>query len=260
MRRAIVLFLICVSLTFAATVRLYLKDGTYQRVREYKVLSDRVRYYTLERGDWEEVPLDLVDLKRTDAEVKARDEATKEEVAAVAVEEKAERQAAAEVAKVPERTGAYMVDGTQIVAIAPAEITLVMDKKRHILQVLMPAPVLSGKGWVEIKGDTSKNVAPSNMPEFYIRLEKEERFGILRLSPGKGGARILEKVSVIPISKEIREEQDQVQVFRRQLGEGLYKIWPMKALEPGEYAVVEFSPAETDGIKLQGWDFSVRAK
>ena len=100
MRRVFVLVLICVSLASAASTRLYLKDGTYQLVREYKVLSDRVRYYTLERGDWEEVPLDLVDLKRTEAEVNAREEATKEETAALAVEEKAERQAAAEVAKV----------------------------------------------------------------------------------------------------------------------------------------------------------------
>lgn len=259
MRRVFVLFLICLSLAFAGTTRLYLKDGTYQLVREYRVVADRVRYYTVERGDWEEIPLDLVDLKRTEAEVKAREEGMKEETAALGVEEKAERQAAAEVAKVPVETGAYMVDGGQIKAIPPAEVTLVMDKKRRILQVLMPAPILSGKGWVEIKGDASKNVASSNMPEFYIRLEKEERFGILRVTPGKG-IRIVERVSVIPVSRQIMEEQDQVQVFRRQIGEGLYKIWPMKELEPGEYAVVEFSPAETEGIKLQTWDFSVREK
>jgi hypothetical protein len=260
-RRVLVLFFVGLSLAFAATSRLYLKDGTYQLVREYKVLADRVRYYTVERGDWEEIPLELVDLKRTEAEVKSREDSTKEEAAALAVEEKAERQAAGEVAKVPVNTGAYLVDGAQIKTIPPAEITLVMDKKRRILQVLTPAPILSGKGWVEIKGETSKNIAPSNMPEFYIRLEKEERFGILRLTsmPAKG-IRILERVSVIPVSKEIMEEQDQVQVFRRQLGEGLYKIWPMKALEPGEYAVVEFTPAETEGIKLQSWDFSVRPK
>jgi hypothetical protein len=259
MPRAILLLFLSVATLFASTVRLYLKDGTYQLVREYKVVEDRVRYYTVERGDWEEIPLDLVDLKRTEAEVKAHDEALKEDAAAQAAEEKAEREARAEVARVPVETGAYMVDGKEMKAIKPAEITLVMDKKRRILQVLTPAPILSGKGSVEIKGETSANAAPSNMPEFYLRLEKEERFGIIRLTPGKG-VRIVEKVSIIPVANQMEEQQDQVQVFRRQLGPGLYKIWPMKPLEPGEYAVMEFTPAETEGIKLQAWDFSVKPK
>ncbi len=60
------------------------------------------------------------------------------------------------------------------------------------------------------------------------------------------------------MTKEIIEEQDQVEVFRRQLGDGLYKIWPMKPLEAGEYAVYEFTPAEFNGVSIQTWDFSVR--
>src|ERR1700674_4736018 len=44
---------------FGATVRLYLKDGTYQLVREFQVLSDRVKYLSAERGEWEEIPLEL---------------------------------------------------------------------------------------------------------------------------------------------------------------------------------------------------------
>jgi hypothetical protein len=257
MLRAILLLLLSVAAAIASTARLYLKDGTYQLVREYKVVEDRVRYYTVERGDWEEIPLDLVDLKRTEAEIKAHDEALKEDAAALAAEEKADRAAKAEVAKVPVELGAYMVDGNEIKTIKPAEITLVMDKKRRILQVLMPAPILSGKGTVEIQGGTSANVAPSNAPEFYLRLEKEERFGIIRLTPGKG-VRVVEKVSIIPVANQMDEQQDQVQVFRHQLGPALYKIWPMKPLLPGEYAVMEFTPAETEGIKLQAWDFSVK--
>jgi hypothetical protein len=34
--------------------RLILKDGTYQIVRQYQVMGDRVRYMSLERGgEWE---------------------------------------------------------------------------------------------------------------------------------------------------------------------------------------------------------------
>ncbi len=63
----------------AANVRLYLKEGGYHVVREYQVQSDRVRFYSVERSDWEEIPLELVDLKRTEAELKERQAALAEE-------------------------------------------------------------------------------------------------------------------------------------------------------------------------------------
>ena len=50
---------------FAANIKLYLKDGNFHLVREYKVERDRVHFYSVERSQWEDIPLELVDLKRT---------------------------------------------------------------------------------------------------------------------------------------------------------------------------------------------------
>jgi hypothetical protein len=64
MRRVLVALFVLAFSAFAGNVKLYLKDGGYQLVREYQVQTDRVRYYSVERSQWEEMPLDLVDPNR----------------------------------------------------------------------------------------------------------------------------------------------------------------------------------------------------
>ena len=92
-------------------------------------------------------------------------------------------------------------------------------------------------------------------PEFYIRLSAEERFGILRMSEHKGN-RVVEKLTILPVVKEIVEEPEIVPTFQHQVGEGLYKIWPEKPLAAGEYAVVEYTEGK---VNMQVWDFAISA-
>ncbi len=100
----LVAILFCMP-AWAAVIKLYLKDGTYQLAREYQVVEDRVKFYSTDRGEWEEIPLDLVDLKKTEKEIKEREEEVREDTKANAEEDKAERAAAREIAKVPHGTG-----------------------------------------------------------------------------------------------------------------------------------------------------------
>ena len=52
MRRLLFLLAVFVLTLSAANFKLYLKDGSFHLVREYKVQGDRVNYYSVERSDW----------------------------------------------------------------------------------------------------------------------------------------------------------------------------------------------------------------
>ena len=208
-----ILSLLFISVTlFGATVRLYLKDGTYQSTSEYHVLTDRVRYMSTERGEWEEIPLELVDLD---------------------------------------------IHGDKLETVKVAESKIVDNKKRSVLKVLSPIPLVPGKETLEIDGDKSAMQIADTHPEFFFRLSNVERFGLIKVTPTKKGSRVVENIQIVPVTKEIVQEMQQVDTFKKQVGELVYRIWPENALEPGEYALVEYTE-EMDKINIQVWDFSIK--
>jgi hypothetical protein len=249
----VTLCLLCLS-AFAASLKLYLKDGNYHVVREYQVQGDRVRYYSVERSDWEEIPLELVDLKRTEAEVKERQAALAEEVKVLTADDQAERQQREEMQRVPRDPGVYLVDGKELKPIKQAESKAVTNKGRSVLKILTPIPVVAGQATVELDGERSANLVADPEPEFYFRLAYNERFGIFKLAPKKN-ARVVQKWSIIPVSDETVEDQEEVPILRQQIEEDLYKIWPKEPLKPGEYAVVEYTAGRRN---IQVWDFACR--
>jgi len=89
MRRFLFALFVLALAAFAANSKLYMKDGSFQLVTEYQVQTDRVRFYSVERSQWEEVPLDLVDLRRTESEAAERQAERAQEVKATSEEEKA---------------------------------------------------------------------------------------------------------------------------------------------------------------------------
>ena len=85
------LLVLLAALPLAADLKLYLKEGGFHVVREFEIKPDRVRFYSTERADWEEMPLDLVDLKKTEAEQKRRATSEAEQKKADTTEREAER-------------------------------------------------------------------------------------------------------------------------------------------------------------------------
>ena len=231
----------------AATIQLFLKDGTSQKVKEYQVVDDRVKYLSAERGEWEEIPKDLVDFAKTEGAVKAALQADEAETKAEVEEKLAEREARREVRSVPQEPGAYYVDAAgKIVPLKLAESKLVTNKRRALLTVLSPIPAFAGKATVEIEGTQSNFKVSEDRPNFYFRLAKEERMELVRLKLNpKKIARVVQNLDILPVVKEIVTNMEIVETFRRQVGEGLYKVWPTESMEAGEYALLEYTEGKS---------------
>jgi len=238
---------------FAANLRLYLKDGDYQVVREYQVVQDRVRYYSMDRADWEEIPLELIDLKRTEKENAEKTAAMAETLKQDKAEDDAIRGDRKLVASIPDSVGPYWIDGQSLIPLVSAPVTMANSATRRILQVLTPAPIVAGKTTITIDGKAAKFRLTTGEPEFFFRLAQYERFGIIKLDPKKN-ERVVETIEILPTGEDPEEFQKVVPVFKKQLGEQLYKVWPEEPLAPGEYALVEFTGGQID---IQVWDFGV---
>jgi len=245
-----------IGTTWAANQKLYMKDGSFHIVREYQVQSDRVHFYSIERSDWEDIPLDLVDLKRTQAEATERQTRLEEDAKVMAQEEKAEKDLEKEMRRIPQDPGVYWLLGNEVQVMKLADSSVHTDKGRAILKKLSPIPVITGKATLEIAGAHSLNVFTNPEQEFYIQLTEPERFGIAKLTT-KGAVRIVENVTTLPVVNEIVEEPTLVDILKKELDSGLYKIWPKEKLEPGEYAVVEYTESK---LNIQVWDFAIKAK
>lgn len=169
--------------------RLILKDGSYQIVRKYEMVGDRVRYLSLERGgDWEEMPESLVDWEATrkwerdhsDQTAMAGDDASPamKEAEDIDKEEAAERaeQAARmpEVAKgleLPDQDSVFVLDtyhGTPaLVELLPNQLGV--DAKTH--RGLASLNPLGGqRASIELPGAHAKVHLHVNDPAIYVSL------------------------------------------------------------------------------------------
>ena len=127
-----------------ANQKLYMKDGSYQIVSSYEIQGDRVRYFSVERSEWEEVPTELVDLdatKRAQDETKATEKKQLEE--AKQTDQKRfykppdQGMEVAPGIRLPGDDGIFTVDGKRVVRLAQSASEVVTDKKPP-LALLLP--------------------------------------------------------------------------------------------------------------------------
>lgn len=172
----------------ATNHRLILKDGTYQLVRKYEVVGDRVRYISIERsGDWEELPESLVDWnatrkwERDHAVVEAASPAMKEaedidkEETAAREQAKARRPEVAKGLELPDEDGVFALDTFQgspeLVEMLPNELGA-NAKTKHGLSTLNP--MAGSNASLELNGAHAKVHLHVNDPVLYLSLNARD--------------------------------------------------------------------------------------
>ena len=253
----VVLVVMGAATVSAANLRLYLKDGGYHMVKEYEVNGDRIRYLSTERDQWEQIPTAMVDLKRTEKEAKEREQQLSEELALQEEEDEARRKQRELLAKIPQNLGGYYISGEDVKQVPQGETVIEDSNMRKIFQLLSPGPIVASKIQVSLDGPTSDFVVEGNRPEFFIRLAKNERFGIVKLKV-KDDKRLARTIEFVPQNpEEYYEDIVWVDIFRDQITDRLFRIWSQEPMEPGEYALIEYTDREND---TSLWPFRVDAR
>lgn len=241
-------------LLLAAPVKLFLKSGADILVREYQVNDDRIRYYSIERSQWEEIPTRLIDLDRTEREAASQNRRLEAMRAESAAERQAERKSRTELHKIPIDDGLYWYKNDQAAVVPQDEVIEEKSGTRKILRALAPVPVIAGKRKMLIEGGVSSFVVNDSEPIFFIRDITISFFAIVRLTPEKD-QRLVQIVQHAGPDNQLFEKQEEVEIFRQQLASGVYRVWPTEPLAPGEYAFINYTPGE---LNLRVWSFQVK--
>src|SRR5438128_2302266 len=270
--------------------RLILKDGSYQIAREWRVQGHRVRFYSTERYDWEEIPASLVDWTTTNKYEKDREAgnlADQQAAAAQAARDRSEEEARSPTVvpglRLPEQGGIFLFEQfagkPQLVELVQNGTDINKHMGRNILRsVINPLPT-GPKQTVELKGTRANVQSHVRSPAIYVDINFDtdtdsdatsadsssaatadknavpinERFKIVRVQK-KGDVRVVSNLKIALIG-HMKEQRDVVDTDSTTVSKDWLKLVPAQPLEPGEYALIEMLNAKQ--MNLYVWDFGV---
>jgi hypothetical protein len=263
-------------------IKLILKDGNYHLVKSYERKGERVRYFSVERGEWEELPAALVDW---DATAKAE---TEKKAAAAALVEKVHRQEIASRADavldvdasllvapgvfLPPGEGMFIIEDGHVLKLEQAGSEVKRDKKRFLEQIISPVPLVPGKQNVQLPGKRASLRITGKSVEFYLREAPPDPDRVTPIQqssrPGesgpevelvhavvKGNHRQLESIQML-FGQQKTPDRKTYPIQRWEIAPTVFRFTLGAALDPGEYALAEILP---DGMNLFVWDFGVDA-
>lgn len=269
---AAILLLLAASASAQAVKRLILTDGSYQTATEWKVNGERVKYFSAERAEWEEIPAALVDWKATEEWNAERSKSATEEMKQVTEEELAARKEAesntplvAPELRLPAEGGVFLLEeltGKPVLSKVEANKVQVDDSVGKNMLKRSIIPIASQVQTIELKGRTAKVRLHSAAPSIFVDVENDrgampgDSFRIVRLEQKKD-LRVLAK-NKVAITGDTNVTERFLQSRAEKFSGDWWKIIPLEDLTAGEYAIVISAPGD-DGFGVV-WDFGVEGK
>lgn len=243
--------------------KLVMKDGTSQIAGSYEVQGDRVRYFSVERGEWEEVPAAMVDWDATkkaqaaDAQqAEALDDKLKADEAAARVAP-LDVDASLEIVPgifLPPGEGFFILDGRGIFPLQQSAASSKLSKKRFIEQVVIPVPIVPSRHAVDLEGAHASFRITNPSPEFYLRTTDPGQPEVELIEAHvHGNKRHIENIDSLFMQQQEKARTMSLQIW--EVAKGVYRFTLGQPLKPGEYALAEISAKE--GMNLLVWDFGV---
>ena len=272
--------------TKAQARRLILKDGTYQSVTKYEAHGDRIRYFSAERGEWEEIPKALIDWDATDKFEQGREQGKLAPEAVeldqqLEAERKAEQARSPQVApglRLPDEGGIFLLetyqDQPQLSELQQSGADLDKSTKTNILRSAIN-PLAGVKQAIELPEAHAKIQSHTGVPSIYVNFDLNgggnngaaalvstaeppsvplaERYKIIRVQ-SKNGKRVAGNVK-IAVTGKMKTDERYIMATVTTMAGGWVKLTPTDPLPNGEYAVAEI--LGKDGMNLYVWDFGV---
>jgi hypothetical protein len=243
--------------------KLILTDGSFQVVREYQRQGDRVRYYSVERSSWEELPAEMVDWAATEkagAETAASQKETIDRLHAAAATEVAATIDTGSSLVVgsgvflPDSAGFYVLDGQTVLGLMQVEAISRLDKNRAILKGLSGIPLISSKRFIEVPGKRAKVRIQSVEPEFFFRTVDGRSPKLALVRAEVTGDKRHVSTAVTDMVGQTKYEHKEIPVLTSEAAHGVQRLILSQKLDPGEYALLEMTP---EGLSSYVWEFGV---
>lgn len=244
--------------------KLMLKDGSYELASEYEIQGDRVRYYSIDRAQWEVIPTAIVDWGATK---KAEAEEQKSQASLLKNVEKQEDErravpaldidASLEVAPgifLPPGEGLFVFDGKSVLQVPQAQTDSHTSKTRFLERVLVPVPIIPSRDVIDIPGEHAKFRLNTHQPEFYLRTgdSREPDVELIRAQVHHGDRHIMNLDTLMGAQ---HTNSDTLPMQHWVIAKGVYRFTLGQKLPRGEYVIAEMLPNQ--GMSLYVWDFGV---
>lgn len=259
--------------------RLILKDGSYQSTTKWEINSDRVRYFSAERYDWEELPKALVDWPATEKYNQEHEKQRTISAADVVKQDEADQRAleaatpmVAPGLRLPDGGGVFLFDvfhnEPQLVELAQNNGEINKQTGKNILRAALNPLALSSRQTITIHGQHAVVQAHDYQPAIYVNVDNADNpetassasapgpqpnhYRIARLEEKKD-SRVVGNLSIAVYGK-ISQKENWVPSRNTQVGDWI-KVEPTSPLHPGEYALVEM--LDNKQVNIYVWDFGV---